>query len=297
MPCATGRRPAAHRGRRGGSRGGCYRQSPTPPRSGRGGTGAGFVLHRLAHDPAAIPPVDVARRESAEQPLAVQDERLAASGHPFERSIEGEIRLAPFASAPAASSPLRPPGGIAPLRASRPSRRTRSRPRVRTRRRPGTPSNDPRGDASRGRGAAWRRPGSAAGAGPSPRRPVRRTGLGARGLLAHLEALADHHPADEGEEEPVAVPRSAGAAIPTSPSDGADDDPSPSRDPQGDETVLRDPPDHREQHPPAVEGESRERVQSGEEQAEDRQVLRGSPRAPRRLPRHRARRHRRGPAC
>ncbi len=59
---------------------------------------------------------------------------------------------------------------------------------------------------------------------------------------------------------------------PIEPEGGADDDTSPSRDPEGDEAVPRDPPDHREQHPPPVEREPGERVESGEEQAEEREV-------------------------
>jgi hypothetical protein len=103
------------------------------------------------------------------------------------------------------------------------------------------------------------------------RDPSAGEGFEHRGLLRDLTPLVDQHPPDEREEEPVAVLHPE-VLDPDEAEDDADDDPSPRRDLEGNEAVPRDPPDHREQHPPTVERETGERVQTGEEQAEECQV-------------------------
>ncbi len=144
----------------------------TPPASS--GTGC-------PEDPSPVPAVDVPRREAAEQSLALEDERLPAARDRFERPIERQVRRYGTHLLERGHRFSDTSRGVAPPDPRRRREGERADHAPESRRRPGTPSSDPHGDASRGRGAVSRRRGSAPGEGSSPPRPVRRTGLGAPG--------------------------------------------------------------------------------------------------------------------
>ena len=92
-----------------------------------------------------------------------------------------------------------------------------------------------------------------------------------RSLLPHLDPLADHHPADEGEEEPVPVPR-------LEPLDTDDPRTAPTTTPPHPATLRATnrsfvmPQTTASNMRPPSTGNPGQRVETREEQAEERQV-------------------------